>query len=181
MVVFPSLSWPSLTLSLSVRDNSPRWWGVSAGWKSVPSQMPRDVLESSGSIVWDHKPACRSLTCPWPSASKINPFLPLLFIKPDGLMKAIHSDVSFLPNVLKNQGFLSSFFWQNTLAWYSRVKSYSLFPAPSLSLPPIQRLGSQRKVISLSLSLRESTQWSCIEFLLQHFFSWLYFRPITWG
>lgn len=61
-----SLSWPSPILppfSLWVQDNSPVWWwGVSADWKAnSPSWTPRDVLESSGSIVW----ACHSLTCRW--------------------------------------------------------------------------------------------------------------------
>lgn len=52
------------------------------------SLTPLDVLESSGSIVLDCEPACRSLTCPWPFASNRNPFLPLLFVKPDGPLKA---------------------------------------------------------------------------------------------
>lgn len=88
-----SLSWPSPTLSpflfwceITVRVDEGSLLTEKA---NGPSQTPRDVLESSGSIVWDCEPACHSLTRPWPSASNRNPFLPLLFVKPDGLMKAI--------------------------------------------------------------------------------------------
>ena len=138
---------------------------------SGPSQKPRDVLESSGSIVRGGERACRSLTRLWPSKKK-NPFF--FFFFTSVVCKARwanegHTDVSFLPlTCLRAKAFFPPFL----LTEHSGLVFTGKKPLSSSCsfLYLLFRLGLQRKVISLSLSLRESTQWSCIEFLLQHFF-----------
>lgn len=60
-------------------------------------------------------------------------------------------------NVLKSQSLFSLFFSQHSGLVF-KGKSYSPLPVPFLSLPSIQRLDLQRKVISLSVPERIYTE-----------------------
>lgn len=137
-------------------------------------------------MCWSHQdplcetePACRGLTCPWPSASNRNPFLPLLFVKPDGLMKAILM-CHFFITCSRAKAF-PPFFWQNAVAWYSRVKSCSLPPAPFYFFTSYSGTRLAKKS-NFTLSVPERINTVKLHWIsTATFFSWLYFRPITWG
>lgn len=153
-------------------------WSVLTEKANGLSQTPRDVLESSRSIVWDCEPACPSLTCSWPSASSRNPFLPLLLVKPDGLMKAIPTCYFFL-TCSRAKAFSPFLLTECSGLVFKGKKLFSSSCSFSFFTSYSETLLAKKSNFTLSVPERINTEVA-LNFHC-NIFSWLYFRPITWG